>query len=198
MEYSTFLLENLAFYSIDLGIRYFACALIGFGILWMMRRWLAGKRPVPRLPKSRQIRREIGYSVATIVICGCIAPAVIILGLGANLNFYGDVSDYGWAYFAFSIFLMMFLRDTMFYWEHRMMHTPKLYPHMHHVHHLSFKVSPLSGLSIHPFEAIIASVIPYTLILFFVPKHPTAYLFALHPKGSKSRPAGSFSIWNLG
>ena len=92
MEYSTFLLENLAFYSIDLGIRYFACALIGFGILWMMRRWLAGKRPVPRLPKSRQIRREIGYSVATIVICGSIAPAVIILGLGANLNFYGDVS----------------------------------------------------------------------------------------------------------
>ena len=72
------------------------------------------------------------------------------MGLGANLNFYGDVSDYGWAYFVFSIFLMMFLRDTMFYWEHRMMHTPKLYPHMHHVHHLSFKVSPLSGLSIHP------------------------------------------------
>lgn len=176
MEYSKFLLESLAIYSVDLGIRYFPCALIGFAVLWMTRRWIAGKRPVPRLPKSRQIRREIGYSLATIVLCGCIAPVIFVFGLGSNLNFYGEVSDYGWFYFGFSILLMMFLRDTMFYWEHRMMHTPKLYPRMHHVHHLSFKVSPLSGLSIHPFEAIIASVIPYTLILFLVPKHPTAYL----------------------
>lgn len=30
--------------------------------------------------------------------------------------------------------------------------------------------------SIHPLEALVASVIPYTLILFLVPKHPTAYL----------------------
>ena len=117
MEYYTFLLENLFSYSADLGIRYFTCALIGFGILIMTRRWLAGKRPVPRLPKSRQIRREIGFSLATIVICGCIAPVVIVLGLGTNLNFYGEVSDYGWLYFFFSIFLMMFLRDTMFYWD---------------------------------------------------------------------------------
>ncbi|GAA4222762.1 sterol desaturase family protein [Sagittula sp. NFXS13] len=176
MEYYSFLLENLAFYSVDLGIRYFACALVGFGVLWMGRRWIAGKRPLPKLPKSRQIRREIAYSLATIVICGCIAPAIIVLGLGANLNFYGEIGDYGWVYFIFSILLMMFLRDTMFYWEHRMMHTPKLYPHLHHVHHLSFKVTPLSGLSIHPLEALVASVIPYTLILFLVPKHPTAYL----------------------
>lgn len=82
MEYYSFLLENLAFYSVDLGIRYFACALVGFGVLWMGRRWIAGKRPLHKLPKSRQIRREIAYSLATIVICGCIAPAIIVLGLG--------------------------------------------------------------------------------------------------------------------
>ena len=61
-----------SFYSVDLGIRYFACALVGFGVIWMSRRWLAGKRPIPKLPNFRQIRREIFYSVLTIVICGCI------------------------------------------------------------------------------------------------------------------------------
>ena len=179
MEYYNYLLGSVATYSVDLGIRYFALALAGFALLWVARRVIAGKRPVPRIPTSRQVRREVFYSLVTILLCGLLAPVIIVFGLGAKLNFYGEIADYGVVYFVFSILLMMVLRDTMFYWEHRLMHGRRLYPYLHHVHHLSFKVTPLSGLSIHPLEAILASVIPYAIILFAVPKHPSAYLIFL-------------------
>ena len=136
MEYYNYLLGSVATYSVDLGIRYFALALAGFALLWVARRVIAGKRPVPRIPTSRQVRREVFYSLVTILLCGLLAPVIIVFGLGAKLNFYGEIADYGVVYFVFSILLMMVLRDTMFYWEHRLMHGRRLYPYLHHVHHL--------------------------------------------------------------
>lgn len=38
MDYIAFLLERTAFYSVDRGLRYFACALVEFAVLWMSRR----------------------------------------------------------------------------------------------------------------------------------------------------------------
>jgi lathosterol oxidase len=72
---------------------------------------------------------------------------------------------------------MMCLRDTYYYWIHRLLHSPRVFRYTHRTHHLSHRVTPLTGFSVSPIECLLLSVVPYTLILFFLPKHPTAYLF---------------------
>lgn len=164
-------------YSWQIGSRYLGVSMLAFFGLWMLsKRRQAGSRPLPNAGKAKQLHREFMYCVSTSVICGSLAPVILIAGLGRDLNFYADVSEYGWFYFIFSILLMIFVRDTVFYWEHRLMHVPKLFKHAHYVHHQSLQTTPLSGFSMHPLEAVFAAALPYGLILFFVPKHPMAYL----------------------
>jgi Delta7-sterol 5-desaturase len=171
------LLAILGKYSWEVAYRYFGFSLLAFALIW----WAAsrrspGSRPMPQAVKRRQLVREFFYSLSTIVICAAIAPVVLVLGFGRNLNFYGEIGEYGWLYFFFSILLMMFVRDTLFYWEHRFMHLPKLFRHAHRIHHQSLQTTPLSGFSVHPWEGLFAAALPYALILFLIPKHPLAYL----------------------
>jgi lathosterol oxidase len=67
---------------------------------------------------------------------------------------YYDISEYGLAYFCFSIIFHMIYDETLTYWVHRWMHTfPRLYELLHRVHHKSYDVTPFSGFAFHPFDA---------------------------------------------
>lgn len=171
------LLQILADYSGQNAVHYFSLVLLAWAALWLVARLPRGQaRPLPASMQGRQLRREFIYSLSTIVLGGAIAPLVLLFGYGPQLNFYGQIDEYGWPWFFFSILLMMFVRDTLFYWEHRLMHMKQVFRFAHRIHHLSNQTTPLSGFSVHPLEGIFAAAIPYTLILFLVPKHPAAYL----------------------
>lgn len=172
-------LELLANYSWQNAYRYFIFVAFAFVLLLLLRyraRKHVAQRPLPGRVKSKQLFRELFFSALMIVICGALAPIILFFGLGRDLNFYADFEEYGWVYFFCSIFLMMFVRDTLFYWEHRLMHARKLFKRAHYIHHQSLQTTPLSAFSVHPMEAIFAAALPYALILFLVPKHPLAYL----------------------
>ena len=70
---------------------------------------------------------------------------------------------------------MILLHDTYFYWTHRAMHHPKIYRHVHLVHHLSQNPSPWAAFAFHPFEAVIEAGI-VVLIAFLFPFHLSALL----------------------
>jgi lathosterol oxidase len=176
----TELFAALAYFSGLSLERYLVFVGLSFAALW----WLA-RRPGWRSriqgssASAPQLKRELLLSGTAILIGGAIAPALMVLGLRQHLAFYRNIADYGWFYFFFSIVLMMFVRDTLFYWFHRAMHHRSVFRFAHRSHHLSTNPNPWTSYSVHPVESIFDTVITFVVILFFVPKHPIAYLIFL-------------------
>src|SRR5207237_1981530 len=89
---------------------------------------------------------------------------------------YEDFASRGWAWFVFTIALLVIVQDTYFYWTHRAMHHRWLFKHVHRVHHLSDNPSPWAAYAFSPFEALIqAAYVP--LVILVLPVHELA-LFA--------------------
>ncbi|MCP9482460.1 sterol desaturase family protein [Shimia sp. CNT1-13L.2] len=62
-----------------------------------------------------------------------------------------------------------------FYWVHRLEHSPRLYKHVHAVHHRNVNTGPWSGISNHWFENILYFTTYF--IHLIVPSHPMHLLF---------------------
>ena len=138
--------------------------------------------PARKLTKIRPPRRlilsEIRWSVIASVIYALPGALVITAWNQGGTKIYMDVAEYGWAYIPVSIFLYLFVHDTYFYWTHRMMHHPKLFPVMHKVHHESRQPTPWAGFSFHPWESILGAIV-LPLLVFVIPIHVGAILFIL-------------------
>jgi uncharacterized protein (DUF2147 family) len=70
---------------------------------------------------------------------------------------------------------MIVLHDAWFFFTHRLMHHPKLFKHVHRVHHRSVDPSPFAAFSFHPLEAIIEGAV-YVVFSFLFPVHLLALL----------------------
>ena len=74
---------------------------------------------------DNQIKREIGWSLASAAIYGI--PAGIVAWGWDNFGWtqiYTDVNAFPMWYLPVSILLYLFAHDTWFYWTHRLMHRP--------------------------------------------------------------------------
>jgi sterol desaturase/sphingolipid hydroxylase (fatty acid hydroxylase superfamily) len=125
------------------------------------------------------MRRELRYSALTILVFSIVGVSLAFGTKAGVFRIYTTVADHGWAYFAFSVVLLIVLHDTYFYWTHRAMHHRALYRWVHRVHHLSTNPSPWAAYSFAPVEAIVqAAYVP--LIVAIVPVHQIAlFLFLL-------------------
>lgn len=130
-------------------------------------------------PTKATMWREARTSMAVSLIYA--VPAAILIHLwkaGGTAIYAGPLALADWLWLPISLGVYLFLHDTYFYWTHRMMHHPKLYPLTHRTHHLSKQPTPWAAFSFHPWEAIIsAPLIP--LLAFIVPIHMGAFLFLL-------------------
>ena len=123
--------------------RYVLMAGVTYYMAYVLKRrdWIRYKIQ-QKFPKGSQIREEIGHSLTTAGIFAMMAFGVFILrkmGYGA---LYFDVSEYGYAYYFFTIAFMILAHDTYFYWTHRLMHHPKVFKYVHLIHHKSNNPSP--------------------------------------------------------
>lgn len=159
---------------------YFRLTLVSFLIFWLiLGPTLAHFRIQPR-PKTKAtiIFREISSSILTFIVIGTINWffAIALPGDRYGLfydNYYSDIGKYGWIYFFLSIFLMLVIDDTYFYWTHRMLHHPLLYRRVHKVHHYSVDPNPFTTYSFHPAEAAIL-FFGYRLTPSIIPVHSVA------------------------
>ena len=118
-----------------------------------------------------QIRREIGWSLAS----------AAIYGIPAGLVAWGW-QEHGWTriytawdswplwFLPLAPLLYLFAHDTWFYWTHRLMHRPRWFRSMHAVHHASRPPTAWAAMSFHPWEALTGAVVIPALV-FIIPIH---------------------------
>lgn len=160
-----------------------ALNIIAAGLFYMiLYKWKASTFAHKRIQAiditSKQYKREIRFSIITLIVYAVTGYVISELYMHGLTFIYFDVSRYGNLYFFLSIPLMIFLHDTYFYWTHRLLHLPGFFNKIHITHHLSSNPSPWTALSFHPVEAIIqAAIVP--LIVFIIPTHPVALFIFL-------------------
>ena len=161
--FTAILLSALAMTAI-VGLRYLAAS----GLF----AWATGRvRPGLYTALGPQIRREIGWSLASAAIYG-IPAGVVAWGWqerGWTL-IYTDIGAWPLWYLPVSLFLYLFAHDTWFYWTHRWMHRPRLFRAAHAVHHASRPPTAWAAMSFHPIEALTGAVVIPALV-FLIPIH---------------------------
>lgn len=61
------------------------------------------------------------------------------------------------------ILFMMLTEDTCFYWCHRTLHHPKLYPLIHKIHHEYNTPISLCSIYAHPLEYLVGNLLPTSI-----------------------------------
>ncbi|MDG2533548.1 sterol desaturase family protein [Sphingomonas sp. HITSZ_GF] len=118
-----------------------------------------------------QIRREIGWSLASAAIYG-VPAGVVAWGWQHQgwTRIYTDVHAWPLWYLPVSVLLYLLAHDSWFYWTHRWMHVPALFRRMHAVHHASRPPTAWAAMSFHPLEAVTGAVVIPALV-FLIPIH---------------------------
>jgi sterol desaturase/sphingolipid hydroxylase (fatty acid hydroxylase superfamily) len=160
-------------------VRYFIVSGLFYWALWGRRpenvhaRKLQSGRPSPRV-----IKNEIKYSILTSAIFAVPGTMMLEAWKSGGTRIYQDLSQYGIWYIPVSAFIYLFLHDTYFYWTHRLIHHPKLFPIIHKVHHDSPNPTPWAAFSFHPWESLMGAIfIP--ILTFLIPIHMGVLVFVL-------------------
>lgn len=160
-------------------LRYFIAAGLAYLLFWVLfKKYWEHRIIQQKPPKLKNMKFEFAYSMSTVFIFAIIGIGIISAKIAGYTLIYDEVEAYGWGWLFISIGLMLLLHDTWFYWTHRLMHHPKLFRHVHLVHHRSTNPSPWAAYSFHPIEALIEAGI-FPLIVFTIPAHKFALLFFL-------------------
>ena len=153
--------------TIIVGVRYLAAS----GGFALATRW---RHPGLYAGLDRQVRREIGWSLASAAIYG--VPAGIVAWGWRNQGWtliYEDAHARPLWWLPVSVFLYLFAHDGWFYWTHRWMHRPRPFRVAHAVHHASRPPTAWAAMSFHPLEALTGAVVIPSLV-FVIPIHVAA------------------------
>ncbi len=154
--------------------RYLIIAFIAFLIFYIIKKQAWTYRKIQsRFPIARDYTREIFYSIITSLIFALIGYGLFMTPIRPYTQLYTQLEEYGVMYFFVSVGIMILAHDTYFYWTHRLMHHPTVFPIFHKIHHLSTNPSPWAAFSFHPLEAIVEAGI-IVVIAFIMPVHPLA------------------------
>ena len=162
------------------GLRYVVAA----GLFWCAlhvagRRWLT-HRLIAEWPSPGDVRREISYSLSTLVVFAGIGAFTIAMLMSGRMEVYREPSRHGWAWLVLSLPALLLWHDLYFYWTHRLLHTRWLFRRVHGVHHRSRNPSPWAAYAFHPIEAVVNGLVT-PLALCAAPLHVgVLMLFALH------------------
>lgn len=77
------------------------------------------------------------------------------------------------------LFILYFiLFDLLNYFLHRLLHTRVFYKNVHLVHHKFKEPTPFGSIAVHPIEFVLNSVIPSTIVSFFLPTYIYLWMFS--------------------
>ncbi len=140
-------------------------------LVWVLGARVLARRKIQQRRRSNraQIVFELKNTLAVLLVGTGNAVAIVLLHQQGHTRLTTDIDVAGGpVVVALSLGALILLNDLWFYCWHRLMHTPKLFKHLHSVHHKSVDVSPFSSYSFHVVEGFILGgwVIP---VFVFVP-----------------------------
>jgi lathosterol oxidase len=154
------------------------------GVFWGVVHVLLRKRLAHRLiaewPRPGDVRREMAYSLSSLLLSAGIAAAVLGLLAIGRIEIYVEPLKHGLAWLLLSLPLLIVWQDFTFYCTHRLMHTRWMFRHVHGVHHRSRQPSPWAAYSMHPVEALVSGIAPLTLLLVAPVQDDVLMLFIAH------------------
>lgn len=184
MPTSPSLLAVAATIAAENAVRYGVAASIGwFGVHKLLGRRLWARKVLQRGPDAGQVRREVLWSLASVLVYGVVGAATVAAARAGWTRMYWSVAERGWVWFVASFAVVVLVHDAWFYWTHRAMHHPRLFRVFHRTHHLSTNPTAWAAYAFSPWEAAVQAGI-FPLVAFTLPVHPLAFL--------------AFMVWQVG
>lgn len=124
---------------------------------------------------KEQYEHEIRWSLISTFIFAGSGVLMGILWQSDLTQIYLRFDQYPIWYLPISFILYSLTHEFYFYFTHIWMHQPRWYKAVHHVHHLSHKVSPWASFSFHPWECLVHAAF-FPIMILFLPIHPVVII----------------------
>jgi len=155
-----------------IAARYLVLSGLAYWLLWQRGgEKLAAKRLNRDRPMRRVMLQEIRLSLLSSAIYALPAAVAFVAWMHGGTKIYTDWRAHGGVpYLLLSAFIYLVVQDTYYYWAHRAMHHPRLFPWMHAGHHRSRQPTPFASFAFDPAEAALTAwLLP--AMTFVVPVH---------------------------
>lgn len=155
--------DRIATSFLDQAIWYFIWTVPAFLLFWVVgRAYFMSRRIQPtQRANARQYMDEIRHSLVFVLMYAVADVFLLHASSGDSdtshsFNIYQDIHQHGGLpYAVFTCFVLFVIDDTWFYWMHRAIHHPRLYQHVHKVHHDSVDTTPFTAYRFHPIEGVL-------------------------------------------
>jgi Delta7-sterol 5-desaturase len=165
-----FLVCTLIIFFIITG-RYFLIAGLFYWIFYVISKGRFRQRKLNDKDfKDGQFKREVGWSMFTAGIFAVFGAITVVLWQQGMTKVYTEHIQYPLLWLPLSLFIIMLLHETYYYWLHRWMHHPKIFKLVHKVHHDSNITSPWTAFSFHPLEGLLQALF-LPVVLMIIPVH---------------------------
>jgi Delta7-sterol 5-desaturase len=148
---------------------YFAVVGLVYLVFWKWgeARFRGARIQAKRRVDGKQIAFEVKKTLVMLIVSSPVTLAVSLLYASGYTQLTLDASAIGWPMIAATLVGLLIFNDAWFYFWHRLLHHPKLFRHVHAVHHKSVDVNPFSSYSFHWFEGLIlgAWILPVALVV---------------------------------
>lgn len=129
-----------------------------------------GTTPKKRAAPSKQIKREITWAFTASLVFAVLVALSLLAYQNGLTQVYTDIHEHSLTYFFVSPALMLVLYESYYYWLHRWMHLPRVFKHVHKVHHESTSPTVFTAFSFHPIEAFLQFIF-FPAVIMLVPVH---------------------------
>jgi len=165
-------------YGADL-VRYLVgVGLVSFTLFVVFRNFSEERRIQNKRATLVDKKRELIRSLITVGVYASVTLFTIAAIENGWTQLYEVIQTGGWLYVIACVPMLLVLHDAYFYWAHRAMHHPRLFPIMHRVHHLSRTPTVLAAYSFSVWEAMIMTLF-VPIIITLIPVHPVALFIFL-------------------
>lgn len=129
-------------------------------------------------PDELDLRKAVFWGVVSVIGNAVLTAPIHYLVAAGHTRVYFDFAEHGWVWFVASIFVYLFVTETLIYWTHRALHHRTLYKWIHLKHHEFRKPTPYAGVAFNPLDSFLQAL-PHHLCVLFLPIHVSIYVVNL-------------------